>query len=230
MRIKSSFQDYYDGCQFMCSEDIYYDRSEMNDRTLVNFSGITTYEEGQVYFDLINNEVTNELRKLSVHNRRNEDYVALGFIIIGIKLISFYSEVKVNKSYVKESEVIHYEPSSNIKISSIHATGIKRWLDKDFTQVYQQIRKITDKPIVVFRNDANSSYGEYTSRWNINRTWVTNCRLKDYAVSKILSPQEVLQEISLYLNKLKSTEIISDLGNENKILSAGFDLKTSFRK
>ena len=46
----------------------------------------------------------------------------------------------------------------------------------------------------------------------------------------MMSPELAYQEIEQYLSDFKSNEKICEVDNKNKILQAGFDLKTSFRK
>ena len=47
--------------------------------------------------------------------------------------------------------------------------------------------------------------------------------------SKIMSAQNVIQEIELFLNKISNTETDIEFSNNLKIINAGFD-KNSFRK
>lgn len=54
--------------------------------------------------------------------------------------------------------------------------------------------------------------------------------LKNYGFSAVMAPEIIHQEIEMYLEStLSKYEEIGCIPNENKILSAGFDLKQSFR-
>ena len=54
--------------------------------------------------------------------------------------------------------------------------------------------------------------------------------LSNLGFNLFLSEQDTYQNIEMYLRKLKNTEKTISIDNKNKIIQAGFDLKTSFRK
>lgn len=53
--------------------------------------------------------------------------------------------------------------------------------------------------------------------------------LKDYSMQKVFAPNEMWILLYEFLTKLKSNYEVVEQSNENKIISHGFDLKTSFR-
>lgn len=57
---------------------------------------------------------------------------------------------------------------------------------------------------------------------------VKNPRLSDFNFGKIIAPQDIWTMLSNWL--LYTPEIVDSRDDNQKILSAGFDLKTSFRK
>ena len=63
----------------------------------------------------------------------------------------------------------------------------------------------------------------------MNTAVVLNPRLKEIGFSKIMSAQNVIQEIELFLNKISNPETDIEFSNNLKIINAGFD-KNSFRK
>ena len=63
----------------------------------------------------------------------------------------------------------------------------------------------------------------------MNTAVILNPRLKEIGFSKIMSAQNVIQEIELFLNKPCNSETNKEFSNDLKIINAGFD-KNSFRK
>lgn len=53
--------------------------------------------------------------------------------------------------------------------------------------------------------------------------------LREYSMNKVFSPSDIWIILSEFLGKLKDTHIESIQSNSEKIISHGFDLKTSFR-
>lgn len=85
-----------------------------------------------------------------------------------------------------------------------------------------------------------SSYNLGTEKWitkdltvkNIRANLVLNPKLKEFGFYKIFDSYGTFQEIQMFLSGVLglNDKPIVEVSNEQKILQAGFDLKTSFRK
>lgn len=79
-------------------------------------------------------------------------------------------------------------------------------------------------------------FGSHTRERNKNRDGWTeyseiNPLLNEYEFQRVLDPFTVYQEIDMFISGiLGNTEVIPEMRDKDKIVSHGFDLKTSFRK
>lgn len=137
--------------------------------------------------------------------------------------------------------------SSKIKKPSLHDKRIKfndSTFEEQINLFFKQIDKLNinshslhliNKEPVYIINPINDSYIRHYQKINNiepeNGDILIGGRLSDYQFSKHIDNFTCLQELELYLgNNLVSTDPIDNFSNEVKILSHGFDLKTSFRK
>ncbi|MBO7445322.1 MAG: hypothetical protein J6T86_02805, partial [Bacteroidales bacterium] len=86
-----------------------------------------------------------------------------------------------------------------------------------------------------------SPYGMYDDRfagrelrftreyWQVNHVLIENPILKETWLTKVLSPESVWTNVYNYLVATKDEPVQDRRTNTEKILSAGFDTKTSFR-
>ena len=86
-----------------------------------------------------------------------------------------------------------------------------------------------------------SKYGMYNDRfagrelrftreyWQVDHALIENPILKETWLTKVLSPESVWTNVYNYLVATKDEPVQDSRTNTEKILSAGFDTKTSFR-
>jgi len=220
MRIVSKFSDYYDGCTYMCGEDIVYERI-MNNRVHIG------KEHG--YSDYKEDSKLKELEK--VYNKYNRGIarrysIDNSLVIIGEKVIPFLT-VEYDEGYkfiydINDLDSLFDENN----VSKHYKSKLREHFKKSNYDLYREVRKISSDVII--------SFSLYTDAWDVpivNRmdSYVTiNPKLKNLGTSKFLEPHQCIQEIELYLNKLNSQEQDVVFSNDVKIQSAGFDDK-SFR-
>jgi len=233
MRIISNFQDYYDACQYMCGEDVVYERI-MNNRKKVISKNLL----GQNEFKIIEDPRLKDLEKLyfSYFGRNPFGRNQTSLFFIGEKIVQFLHykiEIKNDKngeiSYIdnflyNEEDIFDYY-DKEIKFLNKNAYIKDKNKLNDFQHKVREI--VPEVPLIYF--------GTYESGlYENNHTKIThitlNPMLKKFKFKNKMDSFEVIQEIELFLKKYNSIEKEVDFSDKEKIIQAGFDLKTSFRK
>lgn len=211
MRILSNFKDYYDYVA-----NIYSDPKIIYDRPLKN----------KTYIDFKYNDKTlpHIMKKIFIlnNNIEKEKYDNLNVLIIGNRLFTILN--KKNTSKVLSEEYL-------IKFTSLK---YRYYYDKEYKNINNFVNFTDDKlinicrktkmPVMLFGID-NRDKIFYLERF---------CPiLNNYGISKYISPEKIYQEISYIVGNLiyESPDLKPpvEISDKDKILKAGFDLKTSFR-
>lgn len=227
MKIISKFQDYYDGCIYLCGENVVYNRV-MNNRVPNNdrkyHKGIFKSDGNIIELDKIYRDY---YRVYIDRNIRTSNYISLSIIILGETIIPFVT-IQDGESYsfiytLKDTKELFEGENS---IHSSYRPSIEEHFTKNHIDFYNKVREISKDVII--------SFSEYRDDWQIPNvinmnTFVTiNPKLKNLGLSKFLAPHLCIQEIELYINKINTKDTSVEFSDCVKIQSAGFD-KKSFR-
>jgi len=223
MRIISKFYDYYDNqCHLIFSKDLVYERV-LNDATFISKKETSKWRnysfKNSVSKVEINKPVLDDLNK--VFNKYLQDKGnTFSLLIIGEKIVPFITRVS--------GEYNNYQYDFLYSNEEEHMTKAEvEFIKRDFTDLYNKIREITLAPIVSYSQYEGSYLLSESTRMRYGANF--NSILYYLGAQKYLEGFLLLQEIELYLNKLKYQEKEVKFSNEVKIKNAGFD-KYSFRR
>ena len=253
MKINSNFEDYYYSCQYMCGEDVYFERIS-NLMTLTSNKELYSEKFYKAPTELLNS-LNHTFEKYVPKHYKRDNTFHFSIAIIGEKIITFITEIVTlnlkEKDNVFESDKFNYKISFHFNYEDFkEKTNLKsdknksRYLysscskilnlanehfSNSYIDLYNNIRKKCKEPIISY-----SSYSDSFTDSNIpehliiNKGTNINSNLKRLGFSKIIPSNLVIQEIEIYLNKLNSVEKESNFSDNIKIQNAGFD-KKSFR-
>ena len=107
---------------------------------------------------------------------------------------------------------------------------IEMFLDQDLSNIDSHSLHIVDKnPVIIYNPKYHDSNDETTIKCKSSIS--LNGRLGDYKFIKIMDNYSCVQEIEMYLgNNLVIVDKFEEFSDKTKIVSHGFDLKSSFRK
>jgi hypothetical protein len=214
MRIKSSFRDYYDKCQFFGTDDQLYVRNlkEVTDVPLMyscdsrwsptyGYRKITIGFCGKVYmgYQFYNPSKLGDYSKFLYASEDIKDYY--GYKGWEWPKSSFY-----NKSYEEKYDII-----SKLDLSE--------WFRKYHT------------PIMICDTSKSGvrGIGKLRRYYTENITTINGC-LQNYNFQTVFDPQQTYQEISMFLGNMASPEKpIPKISDEIMLEAKGFN-KYSFRK
>jgi len=224
MRIYSSFRDYYDVVNTTYNKE---------DTTI--FTRETSTSKLKYPFDYKSwrSGIMPAIKDRSSFERGSIEIANCFFLVAG----RLYPQIVIHS---KDSKSFHYSASSvkqeltRLKAydsifndrTIYHGT---KWKEvESLFSVYTGSEMLMDFAIehkIVIGYDA-----EY-DKFNHNRFLVINPRLHDYGFEKTLDPYTIYQELEMFLsNALVNVDSPqTNQSSEEKILSHGFDLKTSFR-
>lgn len=227
MKIQSSFDDFYDYASYYLGEDTYYKR-EINDRQLENMCGNIFYKDNpSLNLDELNKTFNKyKIYTYSPYTRNikyicNETYNVKTILILGEKVIPFYIYTVATYIPEKGTHTMEYAAAKPHQLSKAEQT----WLTSNFINLYNAIRSICKEPIILF--SSIKSDDSVHDRHKLSFGTTINPQLKQIkGIQSLLQPEQVIQELELYLNKEQNIVHITD--DKTKRDSAGFD-KHSFK-
>ena len=231
MKILTKFEDYYDPCQYMCGEDIVYERV-MNNRKRVIVDN--TYQKSE---RIIEDSRLPELDKLYKSYFSNNPFRNLqtSILFIGDTIVQFLhytKEMKDKDNKISYEEVFLYKEDEILDFYDKELKYMNKNLyikDKNKLKDFQKrVREIIPEiPLIYFGTFSGSDNGSYHETMN---HITLNPMLKQLKFQSKMESFEVIQEIELFLNKIGCVEKETSFTDKEKIAQAGFDLKKSFRK
>jgi hypothetical protein len=217
MRIISKWKDYYDYLQGIYGVD----ETLILDRTEFHLTSLTIPKDYKV-----------------------EVFYICGWEIQGIWLngeLLFGKEIEPYALSEKEVHKGRYR-TRRYYYSGRWDDGIKRYhIDVPKEDGYFSYRQLTKEPRKLISPTINDKYncpillgttdknGKPIDRKGFNDV-KKHPILKDYGIQKVFSPEEMWLMLSAWLGAQKDVVIPNNQSDKEKIVSAGFDLKTSFRK
>ena len=223
MNIQSNFGDYYDGCTYMCGEDVFYKRI-INNRKL---EGGTKNEWGH-YTHKHYTEDTQLLTDLRAIFNKYINIADCAVLIIGEKVYPFIMRTVFDKVVPSTHR---YGIDVTVYKFPVELVGTKpkevQHLTANYNDLYSAVRKLDQSPIVLFSNYTDQD--EQPPGQEMTGKVILNPQLKRVGLSNFVPSHEVIQELELYINKLNTNEQIITLSDKLKIGNAGFDNK-SFRR
>ncbi len=220
MRIISNFEDYYDGCTYMCGENTYYKR-------VLNLATLTDNAEkySDKYYKL--SPLINTLNTVF-----NKYRIRFSICIVGELIVPFIvksTKGKLRKKTSKfESDSYDYifefifEKQPNMdKYEKEHFT-------KSHIDLYNAIRKICTEPIISFSN-YEDLYNDLPMHLQMHRGVNINPKLKQLGFSKHIPNHTIIQEIEMYLNKQTSIPNL-EINEKSKLQTKGFDSQSFKRR
>lgn len=208
MKIISKYKDYYDYCQNLYGFD-----------DLITFNRINEVEQipvkkgyYYVYF----------LFYKTIY--LNDDNKEVDFLQKSTK------EIHCSKSYLFLNDQVYLITRSNNEfgkeISKIEPY-YSREFNYNFGYLFDYMKQNKIPSLLLFKQ--NYTLGKNQERI-LNDVIELNPKLASLKFFNYLSAEKVYQEIEQFFINLKTNETIIEVDNKNKIIQAGFDLKTSFRK
>lgn len=218
MKIVSKFQDFYDGCSYMCG-DVFYERKlnflELKDSHSPLMKMPEKYKNES---KLIRDEFDKKYKSY-----REYFY---SFVIIGDIITPFITcEPKVNqyefiyKGDSLDSILNSHENSWNKEFLE---KDISKFLNKDHSEFLLRVREISDVPVI--------SISTYRDEWGVPdvkkmATTITfNPVLKSLQFGGVMEPHIAIQEIEMFINKIRIKEV--EFNDKIKLSQAGFDDKS----
>lgn len=199
MKIISKYKDYYDYLQGIYGVD----EKLVLDRRAKFYPSVSDFPNGKI--DFVIGDLYISVLKIDdkIYSGRNE------LLSIGeayeYETPSGRLDEGVRVTY-KESSYPYRESKANMSFNIIKGKG--RLQNTEYEKI----------PIIVFTRHNVDKFMEFP-------------RLEEFGIQKILKPHDIWIELSSFLGKLNSQkEPPQPIGDDKvRILSAGFDLKTSFR-
>ena len=224
MKIQSSFNDFYDYAAYYLGEDTYYKR-ETNDRQLHTLYNNSFYKDNPyLNIDLLNNIFEKyKVYTGDYHPGRKHDqiYNTPAILIVGEKVIPFFTHTIATYTAKNNTFTLQYAIASMHQLSKKEQT----WLTNNFTDLYNALREICKEPIVLF--SSIESDDSIHDRHKLSFGTTINPQLKQIkGIQSLISAEQVIQELELYINKEQNIVHITD--DNTKRDSAGFD-KHSFK-
>ncbi|MBE0468068.1 MAG: hypothetical protein IBX55_00990 [Methyloprofundus sp.] len=198
---------------------------------------------GRVYYhtNCTNIERLNLSRKerqalKAARNKHDIDGKA-SFVIIGDKIFPFvtfrFSFKTFGDNSVQDKHIFAYDLKFAQKIIGTEESHWNKDIQNHFAgkqkeDLLKAVRNLTNEPIVIF-----SPYEDPLMSMPDNLRMLSGANingvLKRVRFHEYMEPQFVMQEIDMWLNKIKTNETIIEFNNSHKIESHGFNKKTSFR-
>lgn len=150
------------------------------------------------------------------------------------------AEETKKRSYSKswtEGDIYHFI----LEVGKTHYRfEIERWLDEKMpdcvhveTTLLETIKDVQQRysnaPICIITCRAQYWWWHHEERWEDTKGRIENPILTNTFIPKLIPPDEIWQALYDYLSSLRDTPITDSRTDEQKLASAGFDRKTSFR-
>lgn len=138
-------------------------------------------------------------------------------------LIGFCGEIYPLYRYTQLQEL---KETLILKSYNLEDLPFEDWTLKSLKKLKEEIKYLNTSNIFI-EHETPIFVVDY-----INSHFIINPRLKDYGFQTIFDPIQAYQEIEMYIGNIllpKDKESVP-LTDKEKIISKGFDLKTSFRK
>jgi hypothetical protein len=236
MKILTNFQDYYDGCALgMCGEkDLVLER--YRDNKYINEQS----EEGK-----LRKEIKKVFQKYSYGNERNiyKNQVMYSFVIVGDIIVPFFTIrnyiISVGYKSIVAYSIEELEEKINIlnkdeylrfELNKLDKKWLNNFLTKNWDDLLKSLRVVTKEPLISYSLYKDNLDGSIAQKVMMESMLEINPILKKLELIKKLSPEQIIQELEMYLRKEKNQEKEVFFSNKEKIVQQGFDLKTSFRK
>tara|TARA_Y100001960_G_scaffold33452_1_gene29851 strand:+ start:5719 stop:6549 length:831 start_codon:yes stop_codon:yes gene_type:complete len=108
---------------------------------------------------------------------------------------------------------------------------IEMFLEQDLSNIDCHALHLVDKKPVIIYNPKYHDSNDDTTIEHKKSSVSLNGRLGDYTFSKVMDNYTCVQELEMYLgNNLVTVDSREEFSDKTKIVSHGFDLKSSFRK
>lgn len=145
-----------------------------------------------------------------------------------------------NESLLHDSKYFAWISSINLIIGKDrYYIEVLRYLDKDDNLYYDMLwekrelyKRISDAPIYIDTGDGltfNDCKHPDLVKDYIKNEIIENPLLKNTFIPSIIMPEEIWISVENYISSLNTEKTQDNMTNNEKILSHGFDLKTSFR-
>lgn len=148
-------------------------------------------------------------RQIWPSNRRNENY---SYVVVAGRLFFF----KETTTYPKSYQLIGKDEWEKL-LGKSYYHGIK----KDWA--HDMCLKLKQPVFELFSNKGCFDDGWLQYANNLIPI------LKDRGIDKFIPPEQCYQEIAYCFGEINNKEVLTKMGNDDKIESHGFDLKQSFR-
>ena len=243
MKIISKFKDFYDYkvAKYGVDEKLVYTRKTYYDYYKILHINILTDENGRVSIEDFNNNLKENIKYFK-HNNHNK------VLIVGEKIVHlFFTEDGVYTHFdIKNPKEIggekiyrywaYYTDKKEITFKDGKKFNIYSKFREDWEYLLSYNRKklinldidkddiILNEPLILIELIAGSNHNRYLYTYK----FTYNPYLSKLGI--YIDEDFVWQSLVEFLsNKRSEKEISPEVSNENKILSKGFDLKTSFR-
>ena len=256
MLIVSKFLDYYDkvGAQYGVDKSIVYQRKLIENltpgkkRDFPDMEFLTDKDAESIKEKLIGvfphghyGPGADDLNYPNVTNRKDEEHQwwIIGFcgkvyVVLEVSVPGYYDE---NHEYIYTHSIfIHYDQilKTLTEKSKEEVKSKNRRFSNDWIGTIHVLEKLMSLDFSKFFYDRKTP----CFAWNLdgthtNSTWmIVNPKLADFEFWKIKDPFTAFQEIQQYISGVLGTDINEPVVTEDKykIIAAGFDLKSSFRK
>ena len=222
MRILSKFKDYYDFAQpyydggqnsvtFVREQKSY--EKDVNTFLVKDFSGDQriSWRHPQAYIDFP------EVEEALGGSTHAEQY----FIAIADQLVSFH---KITPDFQADAEDFYFSTERGVKVFTIN-----RYRSNKHT--IPEILKTSDyKKVVELQQEFGSPIILIHFGSNKKIKIVVNPNLMEYKINHLLGDsKQIYQEIEMWLTNHNNKVVESNITDKEKIVSHGFDKKTSFR-
>jgi len=230
MKIVSKFEDYYDGCTYMCGENVFYKRT-LNLMTLTDNKELYSnkyyvtppiaHDIGCLFVKYIGRN------HFSTSGNVHKSICIIGELVIPFITIKTKGELRP-KTWQHGSDYYDYSFEFIFDESKVSDKFLKEHLTKSHVDLYNAIRQICAEPIISY-SSYEDMYSELPDNLKMSSGCTINPVLKRLGFSKVIPNHTVIQELELYLNKLANPESAVQMPDNIKIQSKGFD-KKSFRR
>ena len=140
-----------------------------------------------------------------------------------VLLIGFCGEIYPLYRY---TQLKQFEETLILKSYNLEDLPFEDWILKSLKKFKEEIKYLNISNIFI-EYETPIFVIDY-----VNSHFIINPRLKDYGFQTIFDPVQAYQEIEMYIGNilLPKDKESTPLTDKEKIISKGFDLKTSFRK
>lgn len=240
MKIQSEFEDFYDWCAYMCSEDVFYLRS------LNYYRGVLPVKGTESLKDIIERYIPRPDDSISWETGTrivNKEFFP-SFALVGDMYVPFltYWKRDVGFSFHYDLESVNEileERGPSWCFENIWKKKVKNFMTNPNPDLVRNIREQNQTPVIVYSGYCDNIKLDQTrvdfkdeihQSKAMSRGLNYNGILKRVDFHKHYDAHTIIQEIEMYINKINNKEDDVQFEDKQKILSHGFDTKKSFRK